>query len=148
MEEVRSTESSSQNPLGKMPVSAYSEINQAFALAAITYLHVVVSGAHPELPEIAETVSSTIAVLKGLEDPSLLRSTVWPFCITGCLAQEEQQSCFRDLLAAAGITKSSTGTCYEAFTIMEEWWVMRKTHAYNRDWASIMNQRGQHVLLR
>lgn len=33
------------------------EISRIFALSAITYLHVVVSGAHPDLPEIASTSS-------------------------------------------------------------------------------------------
>ncbi|KAF7593907.1 hypothetical protein BBP40_010609 [Aspergillus hancockii] len=125
------------------------EISKLFALASIIYLHVVISGAHPELPEIAEAVSQAVVVFKGLRDRRLLQSIlVWPFCITGCLALGEQQSFFRDLFSATGITESTIGTCFEAFKIMEECWEARKTRSYNCDWVSIMKQRGYYVLLR
>jgi hypothetical protein len=65
------------------------QISKVFALSALTYLHVVISGAYPELPEIIESVSETVIVLKNLNDPTLLRYVVWPFCVAGCLAREE-----------------------------------------------------------
>ena len=133
---------------GLFPASAHREVSQAFALAAVTYLHVVISGAHPELPEIAQTISKTIHVLNRLEEPRLLQSVVWPFCVSGCLARENQQSFFRGLISAAKATKSCTGTLFEAFNIIEECWEARKTSSYNCDWASIMSQCGRYVLLR
>jgi hypothetical protein len=35
-------------------LALYAEANRIFLLAAFTYLHVVISGPYPELPEIAE----------------------------------------------------------------------------------------------
>ncbi|KAM3065101.1 hypothetical protein ACMFMG_006140 [Clarireedia jacksonii] len=63
-----------------------AEITRIFALAAVTYLHVVTSGALPELSEIKESVSRTIGAIKRLTDAKLLRNLAWKLCITGCLA--------------------------------------------------------------
>lgn len=137
------------NHAGVPPAPSQPEVSKLFALSAITYLHVVLSGPHPEIPEISEAVSQTIYVFKGLKDKRLLQGIlVWPFCISGCLAQREQQSFFRDLFYTTGITESSIGTCFEAFKIMEECWEARRTRSVNYDWVSIMNQRGHSVLLR
>lgn len=127
--------------------TAQTEITAIFALSALTYLHVVISGAHPELPEISNTVTRTIDVFKNLSDPRLLRHLVWPFCITGCLATEGQQSSFRDLVTKAEITSSTVETCLQALDIVEECWEIRKTSLYNCDWVFIMNERGWNTLL-
>lgn len=128
-------------------VSEHTKINKLYALSAITYLHVVVSGAHPELPEIRESVSRTIATFQTIKKAKLLRNLVWPFCITGCLAVEGQYATFRDLISAAEVTELSVGTCVDALKIMEECWETRKACSYNCDWASIMNKWGHPILL-
>jgi hypothetical protein len=128
-------------------VSEYTTINKLYALSAITYLHVVVSGAYPELPEIRESVSRTIVIFQTLKKATLLRNLVWPFCISGCLALEGQYTFFRDLISAAEVTESTVGTCLDALKIMEECWETRKACSYNCDWVSIMNKWGHPVLL-
>ena len=120
------------------------EITNLFALSTMTYLHVVMSGAYPELPEVRESVSKTVYYFQRLTDPKLLRHVVWPFCITGCLALEGQQAIFRDLLSAAEITESSIGTCFEAFRVVEECWKSREA---NCDWGSAMGKLGRYILL-
>lgn len=132
---------------GPAPVSP-AEVNQLFTLSAITYLHVVVSGAQPELPEIATSVAQTVRVFKELKDPGLLKSAAWPFCVTGCLANEEQQGTLRGLIAAAGIDRGTIGASYEAWVIVQECWERRKTYNSPCDWATIMNERGRPILLR
>ena len=124
-----------------------TEITKIFALAAMTYLHVVVSGPYPELPEIRESVSKTITAFESLTDAKLLRYLVWPFCVSGCLALEVEQTVFRSLVSAAQIAQSTIGTCFEAFKIMEECWETRKSCLYNCDWVFVMNKRGRYVLL-
>ena len=134
---------------GVPPAPSHPEVSKLFALSALIYLHVVISGAHPELPEIAEAVSQAVSVFQGLHDRRLLKGIlVWPFCVSGCLALQEQQSFFRDLFYSTGATESSIGTCFEAFKIMEECWEARKTRSLSCDWVSIMNRRGYYVLLR
>ena len=132
---------------GTLMAATYTQITKIFALSALTYLHVVMSGACPELPEIIDSVSKTTDAFQRLPDKKLLRNLVWPFCISGCLALEGQQTVFRELVSAADITQSTVGTCFEAFKIMKECWEMRKTCSYNCDWVSVMNKRGYCVLL-
>lgn len=147
IEDIPSAGPSLCNPSGIIRAPTHPEISKVFALSAVTYLHVVISGAYPELPEIAESVSETIVAFKSLKDPRLLRSVVWPFCISGCLALEKQHDFFRDLIPRAGITQWATGTCFEAFRIMEECWKARITSSESCDWATTMKQRGYYVLL-
>jgi C6 transcription factor Pro1 len=90
-------------------------------------LYGTISGTHPELPEIVGSVSKTVAALQRLTDPRLLRNLVWPFCISRCLALEEQYALFRDLFSVAEITQSTVGMCLEAFKIIEECWKIRMT---------------------
>jgi hypothetical protein len=126
---------------------AHPDISKIFILAAMTYLHVVVSGPFPEVPEIANSVAKTIAAFKGLKDLSLLRYVVWPFCISGCLALEDHYDFFRDLTSRAGVTPWTTGTCFEAFCIMQECWKARATSDESCDWATTMKTRGCYVYL-
>jgi hypothetical protein len=122
-------------------------ISKIFILAAITYLHVVVSGPYPAVPEITNNVAETIGAFKTLKDVSLLRYVVWPLCITGCLALEEQYDFFRDLMSRAGVTPWSTGNCFEAFSIMQECWKARLVSDESCDWATTMKMRGCYVYL-
>ncbi|KAJ5153821.1 uncharacterized protein N7500_009260 [Penicillium coprophilum] len=118
---------SSATASSKPPIPTHPEINKLFLLAAITYLHVVISGPYPEVPEIAESISETVLAFKDLKDPQLLRSSVWPFCISGCLALEKHYGFFRGLVSRAGISQNTTGVCFEALQIMEECWKARIT---------------------
>ncbi|KAF4177955.1 hypothetical protein CNMCM8927_000587 [Aspergillus lentulus] len=121
-----------------------TKITRIFALSAITYLHVVISGAYPDIPDIKRSVSKTIDALQSLPDPKLLQHVVWPYCISGCLATDEQQQVFRELVSLPPITH---GACLEALSLMEECWRSRKTQSSGHDWASIMERRGQYILL-
>jgi hypothetical protein len=137
----------SSNTSGISLESTYTEITKIFALSALTYLHVVISGTYPELPEIIESVSKTIGAFQDLTDPKLLRYLAWPFCITGCLALDSQHAIFRNIFSAAEVTKSTVGTYFEAFKIIEACWEIRKTCPYDCDWVSVMRKWGYYVLL-
>lgn len=118
-----------------------------FALSALTYLYVVVSGPYPELPEIRRSVSQTISAFGSLPKATLLQNLVWPFCVTGCLALDEQQVIFRNLLACAKTMPNVSGTCVEAMKIMEQCWKERKDSNRNIDWVTAMDRLGYSVLL-
>lgn len=143
-----STGGLSWNSSGILPAPPPTEISKVFALSAMTYLHVIVSGAYPELPEVIKSVSDTIITFKSLKDPRLLQNMVWPFCVSGCMARREEQELFRDLASAAQVTQSTLGTCFEALKIMEECWEARAINSCSIDWVSVMNKRGNYVLLR
>lgn len=126
------------------PDQIKTEISRIFALSAMTYLHVVISGAYPDIPDIKQSVSKTLDALKNLSNPKVLQHLVWPYCISGCLAGDEQQRVFRELVSSTHITH---GTCLDALSLMEECWELRKTDPSSHDWASIMERRGQYILL-
>jgi hypothetical protein len=115
----------------------HPEIGKIFILSAMTYMHVVISGAYPEV----------IAAFKSLKDPRLLRSVVWPFCISGCMALPKHYDFFRGLVSRAGVTQWATGACFEALQIMEDCWKARITSSESCDWATTMKRRGCYVFL-
>lgn len=122
-------------------------VTKAFAYASTTYLHVVVSGAIPELPEIRDSVSQTIEEFKEMLHPLEIESLVWPFCVTGCMATEGQRDFFTDLISSAKISGSSSGQTWKAFQIVKECWRLRSTDSGNADWKSAMESLGYRVLL-
>lgn len=125
----------------------HPEISKVFILSAMTYLHVVISGPYPEVPEIAESISESIHAFKTLQDPRLLRNLVWPICISGCLAMDIHYDFFRGLVSRAGITQYDTGVCFGALQIMEECWKARVASSESCDWATAMQRRGPSVFL-
>lgn len=130
-----------------IPVPATSKLNSqvvssAFALSAITYLHTVVSGAHPGLNEIQQSVFRTMTVLGNLPDPALLHYMVWPFCVTGCLASKEIQGELRELARSAGVSETGSRGLWKALQIIEDCW-----NGESQDWAAAMLRLGDKVLL-
>ncbi|KAJ4297334.1 hypothetical protein N0V88_004252 [Collariella sp. IMI 366227] len=95
-----------------------------WAQTGLTYLGVVLSGWQPSSPEIQASVARTIEMLLSLPSPDCLRTLVWPFTVTGCLAGPEQEQIFRDLIAGMGPLKVF-GTIREGFAIMEKVWERR-----------------------
>jgi hypothetical protein len=71
----------------------------------------VVSGAHPDLPEINDSVGRAMDALGALRDRKLLARVVWPACVTGCMVSEDKQNAFRNLVAvecfAQGVLRCS-----------------------------------------
>jgi hypothetical protein len=125
-------------------------ITSIFACSALTYLHVVVSGAHPELPEIQESVSRTIKMFKRICDESVMLALTWPFCVTGCMAMGGQENFFRDIAGSAEGSNglASFGNIKRCFSIVEECWRIRQQNqGESPDWMASMNSLGTSLLL-
>lgn len=95
-----------------------------WAQATITYMFVVASGLQPTLPEIRESVETTIELFRALPSPLALRTLIWPFAVTGCLALKEQESFFVGLVDAMGAMQVF-GTVKEALSIMQLVWKLK-----------------------
>jgi hypothetical protein len=121
-------------------------ITNVYANAAKVYLDVLVFGPNPDLPEMIESVSSTLAALAALPDPNRLRNVVWPFCIAGCIAKVGQREVFRDLASAAGVHQGVFGSSWRALEVMEKCWALRD-EGKSCDWFVAMQALGHHVLL-
>ncbi|KAI8955643.1 fungal-specific transcription factor domain-containing protein [Xylaria longipes] len=92
-----------------------------WAQATITYVHVIASGLQPTLPEIRASVEATIQLLRALPSPLAVRTLIWPFAVTGCLALQEQESFFVELVNSMGAMQVF-GTVKEALNIMQAVW--------------------------
>lgn len=100
------------------------EITLIFACSAISYLHVVVSGLQPSLPEIRSSVAQTITAIGKLSDKTMLGSNlVWPICITGCLVNKDQERFFR--LLQSRVMDDHLSRYSAALQIMESTWAGR-----------------------
>lgn len=122
---------------------------QIWAHAALTYLGVVLSGWQPSSPEIQNSVAQTIELLLSLPSPDCLRTVVWPLTVTGCLANQDQEQIFRDLVAGMGPLKVF-GTVRESLEIMEKVWECRaQIDDYPDQWdmATCLNCLGRPALL-
>lgn len=131
----------------RIPRTASAEITKVYALSALTYLHVVVSGALPSLPEITESVSSTITAFKDLSDANLMQNLVWPFCVTGCLASKEQESVIYALVTVESMDERTFRVFQTLLKLIEKCRKERKAGLVNHDWASAINSMEHRVLL-
>ena len=123
--------------------------SRIWAQAALTYLSVVVSGWQPACPEIRTSVAVTMQMLQELPAPGYLRSLIWPFTITGCMAAAHEEQTFRDLVAAMGPLQLF-GTAHKALNIMEHVWANRaqaEEHADQWDYAACFRCLGHVTLL-
>jgi hypothetical protein len=124
-----------------------SIVTEIFACAAITYLHVVVSGAYPELPEIRESVTRTLTALAGLPERLLIRIS-WPFAITGCMALGDEQGLFRNWVLKAMQAGTSIGTVWKGLMVVEECWrINRMQVGCEVSWITAMKSLGYKILL-
>lgn len=137
--------------ISKSPAQYSPLVTRIFALSALTYLHVVVSGAYPELTEIKASVSMTITTLSNLPVPHLLQNLVWPFCVTGCMASRDHEPLLNDLVMAAGEDAKCPGNYWKALEVMRECWRLREESKTDDgrgvDWVSSMESLGFKVLL-
>ena len=121
-------------------------ISKIFVGSTLSYLHFVVSGAHPELVEIRESVTVTIEALKRLPHPWLLRSLAWPFCITGCFALPEERDLLRNMVSAAGVSGPTGGSLGKALEVVEKCWKIRESSLGLCDWREAASSLGYDTL--
>lgn len=122
-------------------------ISRIWAHAAHVYLIVVLSGWQPAHDQLRGHVAQALDLLGAIDNPSWLRTLAWPFCITGCLATQDQESSFRDIASASG-GLAMFGTLRDALNIMETVWSQRHQHnADTWDIATCLRILGHNVLL-
>lgn len=93
--------------------------------AAVPYLVVVMEGWVPTHPTIVRHVKSIIRIINTTPSQLCLRTIIWPFCVAGCLAQEEQEHAFRDAVSDMEPFQAF-GTVKQALKIMERVWRLQK----------------------
>ena len=123
-------------------------VTHIFACAAQVYLHVVVSGAYPEISEIKEGVKETLEAFRSLPDARWSRHLVWPFCIAGCMAEEQYEDDFRSIASTANMDGGVFCNFEKALAIMEECWRGRRgQRSHPWSWTTAMTSLGVKALL-
>jgi hypothetical protein len=125
-------------------------VTEVFIYATVTYLHIVVSGYFPELPEIRQSVIRTLEAMEAMQDPGHVRYVTWPFGMTGSMASEPEQHRFRALVPKPKVGEHPLVMCMWTLDILETCWAMRRaqpkgSEAY--DILSAMNHMGTRLLL-
>ncbi|KAG6031049.1 hypothetical protein E4U19_000130 [Claviceps sp. Clav32 group G5] len=81
-------------------------VTEVFATAALVYLHVVISGARRQEPDVHNHVRDAITLFRCRCCAQALSSLCWPLCLTGCLAEGEDRVFVLNLAISAAAETS------------------------------------------
>lgn len=111
-----------------------------FRASALVYLHSVMSGDHPQCPEIMDNVTDTVECLRLAEDVSagrhVVHSMVFNICVCGCLTDDLQfRGYFLQLLQEQQM--ETAGNCALVCDLMRRVWTSREGGT-PVDWRVVM----------
>ena len=109
-------------------LSNYSslETTQIFALAAMTYLHITISGPQNDLGEMQASVHQTIHALKQLKDAGQLKVLPWPLYVTGCMAIGAHRGYILKLFGTLHILYSGACAQDRYSEMLKQYWTARE----------------------
>jgi len=116
--------------------------SDVFRASALVYLHSVISGDHPQCPEIMSNITETVKCLKRAEDVStarhVVRTVVFSICICGCLTDVPR---YRDyfLRRLHEQQTETVGNCAQVAQLMREVW-NNQERGEPVDWRVVMQQ--------
>ncbi|KAG2051685.1 hypothetical protein BDR06DRAFT_577442 [Suillus hirtellus] len=116
--------------------------SDVFRASALVYLHSVISGDHPQCPEIMSNIAETVNCLRRAEDVGtaqhVVRSVVFSICICGCLTDVLQ---YREyfLRRLHEQQKETVGNCTRVAELMRKVWKSRE-RGEPVDWRVVMQQ--------
>jgi hypothetical protein len=125
-------------------------VTDMYVSGALVFLHVVVSGFYPDIPEIQQSVLQTLRALEYIREHSAINFPSWPFCVAGCLALESEYPRFRALLPPPKIGEHPLVMSKWTLEILEECWSIRKSQPEGEEicsWVTAMNYLGTRLLL-
>lgn len=123
-------------------------ITKIWALSARSYLLTTLSGWQLSAADLRTNVAKTIDLLMTLSDsPTHVRTLAWPLCVTGCLANSNEEEVLRKLIADIGRIQAF-GTIRQTQSIMEKVWSNRgQVDTEQWDIAACLGSLGHRVLL-
>jgi len=130
--------------------STVSLLTHIYAAATKAYLHVVVSGANPEVEDISSAVHTAVEGLQKLRQASSVRRLGWPICVTASLAQSRHETFFGLLEAGARGDQDECNSVLRAFEVVRETKRLRRLSTGNErmiDWIDGMESLGREWIL-
>lgn len=100
-------------------------VTEIYALSALIYISIVVSGNSHLMPKVRLGVTKVLGCVHQLPVHLLIRVS-WPFCVAGCMAIETEKEEFRHIVSDATEKGYNPGTLLNSLELMEECWMMRE----------------------
>ncbi len=125
-------------------------ISRTVLHAALLFLHVVVSGFYPNLPEIHRAVLLTLDAIEDQRAQCDINIPSWPYCVAGCLALESEFPRVRAVSAPHQPGTHPLVMTRWTLDIIERTWEMRAALPQTEEspsWAAAMNDMGSRLLL-
>lgn len=101
-------------------------VTEIYALSALIYLSIVVSGNSHLTPKIRLGVTKVLGCIKQLPFHLIMRVS-WPYCVAGCMGIESEKDDFRHIVTDAAEKRYNPGTLSNGLELMEEYWAMRES---------------------
>jgi len=120
-------------------VRGNSAITAIFSYAAITYLHVVISGPNPHLTEIKEAVSQAVKCLRDLAVDKTAANLTWPICVVGCMAGGEDRVGLQECMSKLNGMEQKSHSFHNVIRVVRDCWKVRD-EGRDCDWSVIINQ--------
>ncbi|KAK7050853.1 hypothetical protein VNI00_004964 [Paramarasmius palmivorus] len=115
-----------------------------FRETAMLYLHTVLNGASPAVPEINASVDNIVQYIRQLAPTDIDRTLVLPICLAGCMTDN---SMHRDFLKGRLQAQDETiGNIMKTRFLMEGVWQRRDVGGGTVDWRELIRERGLNLL--
>lgn len=121
-------------------------LGSIFRETALLYLHTILNGTIPSVPEINTSVDTIVQMIRQLSPTDIDRTLVFPICLAGCMTDN---SIHRDFLKGRLQTQDETiGNIMKTRFLMEGVWQRRDVSGgVNIDWREMMRDCGLKLLL-
>ncbi|ESK94040.1 c6 transcription [Moniliophthora roreri MCA 2997] len=119
-------------------------LGSIFRETGLLYLHTILNGAGPAVPEISTSVDSIVNFLRQLTPSDIDRSLIFPICLAGCMTDS---SLHREFLKGRLQAQDETiGNIMKTRFLMEGVWQRRDVGGGTVDWREMIRERGLNLL--
>lgn len=124
-----------------------ARITPIYGAAALVYLHVVVSGPFPDLPEISSAVQQVSDALHVVPRVLLLGSLAWPLCVAGSLCNGLQRDEIQGIISRIEDSDEASSSTQLSIAIIRECWKLQAAGNATCDWHDGMQSLGYRLPL-
>ncbi|KAI6168128.1 fungal-specific transcription factor domain-containing protein [Pisolithus thermaeus] len=120
-------------------------VAKIFRETALVYLHTVLNGSYPGVPEIIQSVDVIVQLLRQLPVSIMDRGLMFPIYLAGCLTDDAVQ---RDVLRTRllGI-QDGFRNVHQTVQVLETVWHRRDSRGGAVEWRDLLQVQGRHRLL-
>jgi Fungal specific transcription factor domain len=147
--DIPSPASVSSNPAPPEHMEKVRDVTRVFATAALVQLSAIFPGNRSSSHTIRDVIEQNMSAIKRIRNSQDIRGLIWPICISGSMAQAEQQLFYEATMKSAlNDTPRDFGNCNTLLNILQWCWEKRDEHSsYEVDWRHAMADIGTCLLV-